>query len=1008
MNDLPVRCLRRAVLLLLAALAPLFCSCVALAPRVEDACEGDCKWKARVCKDPSVMTLAHDLDELEEHIDKYGSVVAKQPDVWGQARLQMHREQVEKILADRLDKFQETLQGSLSRSDQAYLADALALSAAVSSGTAGAAPPRVAVNNNTANSAAATPVPVPAATPQTEVFAGFGNISRTGVQGPLNIPFAVAKTGLSLEPTELLDQLNRYLQHLNELRRINEGDDTADSPGYSLNLVRIPVSVLPGKKTYQGYGAEVTMTLTPYLSDELLPTTFRNLVVNDLVDQLGLPLTEALNDCEARCFLEHWNKQFETPCPTSAKVMNPPPPTPEKFTAFVRSIVNKRYVIPATKLRQGKLPFPPSETYDVFGDDFVSWSALEAYQTFKDDLGSKPVIHLPDVQGYLLEELAAAYKLLADPGNQDLWNECTPDLVVAIRARNKTRIEEARGRFTDAVQAKQGGAVERRTHVALAWAIVVESALLNDQLIRDMKETASLKGCACLSDDSGQEFFRPAPTAEARRAFNEYIRCRWPIHVFALDPVSQEQNIADAFSLRREMQLALSLAFASGQLSANNMLRYARRIEEDIDTIALNRTAVGFSHGEDTFGWRFYPRFQTPEIGSNAEVIFRDLLVGGPSRNAQLCERRLEPGMRECTAVVIMPSFVPYCTLEVNSNWFRLTDPKCKELTTAQAMRLSRSVKAIQTCGCNVGDADCYRDGDLARLMSKAQQLEARLPLQSTMVQVPYENTLGGFAMFNNGVTDLAPALTGWYGATYINTDAPTTLFLVGNHFSVHQTRVIAGGVEISDHEMLSRQVMKVTIPAGAQTVPAPEFIDGKCVPDASSVVDVHLATPYGVTSHLFIPAVGQKPAKADVGLSWGNNGMVDLGYVYSGVGIAASNPPTTRPAFLRVKGKDPALSGAIAITLLFSDKVGVDLPAPITFDASGAATVQGADLAAVFTKFGPVYGPQQTNPPQPVSVDSVIVQPLVLDQITKAYVKHGEARQLKTNLTINWVLAPK
>ena len=29
------------------------------------------------------------------------------------------------------------------------------------------------------------------------------------------------------------------------------------------------------------------------------------------------------------------------------------------------------------------------------------------------------------------------------------------------------------------------------------------------------------------------------------------------------------------------------------------------------------------------------------------------------------------------------------------------------------------------------------------------EQLEARLPLQSTMVQIPYENTLGGFAMFN-------------------------------------------------------------------------------------------------------------------------------------------------------------------------------------------------------------------------------------------------------------------
>ncbi|HUY36030.1 MAG TPA: hypothetical protein VMV69_25045 [Pirellulales bacterium] len=39
---------------------------------------------------------------------------------------------------------------------------------------------------------------------------------------------------VALEPTVALDQLSNYLQHLNELRRINEGDDTADSPGYSL------------------------------------------------------------------------------------------------------------------------------------------------------------------------------------------------------------------------------------------------------------------------------------------------------------------------------------------------------------------------------------------------------------------------------------------------------------------------------------------------------------------------------------------------------------------------------------------------------------------------------------------------------------------------------------------------------------------------------------------------------------------------------------------------------
>ena len=78
---------------------------------------------------------------------------------------------------------------------------------------------------------------------------------------------------------------------MHELRRRNEGDDVADSPGYALNLVRVPISVLPGKRTFRGYAAEITLTARLQLSPALLPTTFRNLVINDVVDQLSLPIT---------------------------------------------------------------------------------------------------------------------------------------------------------------------------------------------------------------------------------------------------------------------------------------------------------------------------------------------------------------------------------------------------------------------------------------------------------------------------------------------------------------------------------------------------------------------------------------------------------------------------------------------------------------------------------------------------------------------------------------------
>ena len=974
----------------------------------DDCCNG----RAKVCKSPTVEALAQDLDKLDRHIERYGSVIAQHPDVWGQARLTRYREEFEQQMRLEMQNFTNTLQGSVSFSDQAYLADAFALSAAAGGGGAGASAlgtgtkgastsgadsgsassmvasaakgKGVAVNINntspapassTSSSSSKSSEPQPLALPdQSDTFSAFTNMSRTGVQMPTMLQFAAAPSGITVEPTVYLDEKARYLNHLQELRRINEGDDTADSPGYSLNLLRIPVSVLPGKCTDVGHGAEITMTITPHLSDELLPTTFRNLVVNDLVEQIAYPVTQFINNPDNWVYLDedklsgdlysqvaelfqfsddhvgtilytietlvvnltpetvehrkiveqyrrdlneleklrfslalqplfsrpewNWvdillnreklNSEFEQtllPEPelkTAAENIRKmqsleglPPNFAERIKPYrqqfmerlidkfnaTRSSVYAAVLVPATKSRRATLPFPPTQMVDVYGFDFTYQLAVEAYRGLSKERFARPCpasdklyIHMPDIQGYLQEELSAVNKLLANPCNCHLWHAyCTEELANAVRSRQTEKIRVMRRCFKDDLKAiaKEGvpygtTATVRESTVALAWATIVESALLTQQLVQDMKESAAARGCPHLHD-GWLPYFLPDPPAEARQAFNEYVRCRWPIHVFALDPAADVQNLADTFSGRREMQLAMSLAFVNGQLSAQNMMRFARRIEFDFATVDLNGTAIGFSHGDETFGWRFYPRFQPPDIESNFMVTFRDLLLGGPSRNELLRQRRLEPGTRECVAVVIMPSFVPYADLSVSSDWFCLTDPKKKLLDTQDAVRLSKSVKAIQHCGPTVLDADCYRDGELERLLNKARQLSDRLPLQSTEVLVPYENTLGGFAMFNTGVTDLAPELNGWYGSPSINPNQYTTLFLVGNHFSVRETRVIAGGNEITgvgNRELLSRQVMKVIVP------PYPNLVG-----DASQqFVDIHLATPYGLSQHLLVP----------------------------------------------------------------------------------------------------------------------------------------------------------
>lgn len=59
-------------------------------------------WRQRT----TVERLAEKIDQVEKVLDTYGTVVAKSPDVWGEARLTKYRRDVEDVLSDQLTKFQ--------------------------------------------------------------------------------------------------------------------------------------------------------------------------------------------------------------------------------------------------------------------------------------------------------------------------------------------------------------------------------------------------------------------------------------------------------------------------------------------------------------------------------------------------------------------------------------------------------------------------------------------------------------------------------------------------------------------------------------------------------------------------------------------------------------------------------------------------------------------------------------------------------------------------------------
>jgi hypothetical protein len=864
------------------------------------------------CRDDAIERLGKEIDWLEHQLDLHGSIVAKAPDVWGQNRLVRHRLEYEDQLRRRLPLFEQYSQAAIRRSDQSFLGMALAVQSAAGPRRRPefVAVPEASVVNSIQTLLPTTNEQVGRADPVV--------IARTApFAGPELAPgMRFEDQPLALEPTLQLDHLSRYLNHLNELRRINEGDDSADAPGYALNLVRIPVSITPGQKTRKGHGAEITITVDPDLDAALLPNTVRNLVINDLVDLIAPALMHCVNDPECVA----WADQILAPAGAErerAGVMAAMRSLAERLPAITPSAA------PSLQTRRSRLPIPVSQLAEVAGVRQIAVLVQAARRALSAHPAARPCIEYVDVRGYLAEELGAASDLLALDARRDLWEQLPgwrlPDLVRGRRAEELARVrchvlttlgtgrEPADAGVPEPLPGPDAGIcceeglpaqpLCRSVAAVLAWGILVEAALLEERLASDMRE-AGVAAC-------GLPLTGPDPAPEARAAFCDYVRRRWPVRVFALDPALDEQTVEDAFARRRELQIVTAAAFATGRLSAQALERYTRRVETDMSVVALNRTAVGFAHGADTFGWRFQPRVQTPPTRGQLAALGETLC--GPSSDADLMQRALEPGLRECVAIVVMPSFVPRLTFDVQTRWFSLAHPAATEPGMRHTLKLSRSLKAIERSAAACGRCGhLYRDGQQARLMRKVEQLAERMPQQTLEARIPRENTSGGFELFDAGVTDLAPELAGWYGAPGVDPAAGTTLFLLGKGFSVHDTRVIAGG-RPARFRLLSREVIEVEIPPGVQTLGGPQasclawkvgqasrlplqatetvaphapslrlaaHVEPLPAPAASSLpspspchdrefVDVHLATPYGVTSHLLVP-VARRTGGAD------------------------------------------------------------------------------------------------------------------------------------------------
>ena len=218
------------------------------------------------------------IDHVAEHIRDDGIVVLKKPDVYSQARMTRYRRDFEAEFQKDLANFKLILSGRIARVDNASVESQTALSAALAKGSTVTVPTQ------------ASPPVVPALT---------GSFTQPRFLENNAVDLGTGDFNLGVEPTVYLDEKQRYLNHLSEIRRVNIGDDNTDSAGYGLYLVRMPVSITPGEKTVMGYGAEISVTAKHEFAPDFLASTFRNLVINDLVDLLGPPLYELVRTRES-------------------------------------------------------------------------------------------------------------------------------------------------------------------------------------------------------------------------------------------------------------------------------------------------------------------------------------------------------------------------------------------------------------------------------------------------------------------------------------------------------------------------------------------------------------------------------------------------------------------------------------------------------------------------------------------------------------------------------------
>jgi hypothetical protein len=748
------------------------------------------------------------IDELDRILTLTGTISVKSPDVWGQDRLAKFRSEYEDQMSQWL---KGGFKGELNAAQRRTESESLRLRLGTS------------LTDPAAKGAGEDPL---------DSWAR----STPGDNGA-SIPAAGGeKAAAALEPTVVVDEHSNYLNHINQLRRINAGDDLTDRPGYGLYLVRMPVTLSPGPRSRRGKGAIITVSARSLMTRDTLRNTLRNVVINETVNNL----TQIL------C-----NQPGAGGEPSSG-----PASSPFSLVSYADAELS-------------------------YGPRNIDLLRSEAEHQLARELADEPHHRAARIAEWLRGELEASYRSLEQAAApvrvRQILSAIDPleEIGELVEKRDYAKLASLRSEPAREGQVlRAGGQLERaagddpvgRRKEAtgfLAFALKIQAAAVNRRLKQDMVDQDPTLRQQNLKNTS---FFDPEAPEEVMRLFEKYVDAKWPLRVYAIEPVIAQQNVADAFGRRNTVGLDLAasapvhpLKLVSGLAAAG--LAADRRITEDETAIRLNPTMVGFGAGESTFGWVFYPRIQTPMRDGRLRTDLA-LLARGQLPDPTGKDQSIEPGQRECTALIVMPNFVPRIEFITVANWFRTSEVGDGQKSDLEkASTLGRRLVAAENALNRAKVEGQFRPEEYQIALERINQLRSMMPTQRMVVRVPFSEDNNDSRIFCSQGGQLRPSLLAWHGKPPMEGEE-STILIEGKNFSVHDTHVIAGG-KPAKAVLVSRTILQVTIAKDACPTPG-----GSGQP----LLDVSVATPNGVSNHLLIrmrpgcadrkPADGDKPAK--------------------------------------------------------------------------------------------------------------------------------------------------